>query len=113
MDPISNADRLVRLLRQQLEQKAKAKKEKKSTVQQPVRQSDLDYVRGITGAAAKSGLDDRQMHRMVVEHLLGEQFGADMVNEPRFQNIVDKVVDIMVEDPTISNLLLRVSAKSD
>lgn len=110
MDPISNSDRLVRLLRQQLEERSRAKKTRKGDETQPVRQSGLDQVRAIASEMAQTGGQDHQLRRLLVEQLLADQFGTGLVNEPRFQQVVDQVSELMSEDDAVSALLAQATA---
>lgn len=109
MDPVSNADRLVRLLRQKLELRNRAKRAQKTSEGQTVRQSGLDQIRLVTGEVSQAGGEPRQLHRVVVEQLLSEKFGSDLVNEPRFQQIVDQVFAIISDDADMSGLLAGVT----
>ena len=105
MDPVSNADRLVRLLRQKLEERDRTKKRQKTAEKQPVRLDGLEHVRAVAGEIAQAGADDRQLHRLLIEQLLSDQFGPGLINEPRFQQIVEQVSEMMAGDPAISALL--------
>jgi hypothetical protein len=105
MDAISNADRLVRMLRQRLEERAKAKVASRTVSAAPVDARGLDKVRAVTGELAGAGAKDEQLQRALVEQLLADQFGAAMVNEPKFQQIVDRVHAIMEEDLDVGAML--------
>lgn len=105
MDPVSNTDRLVRLLRQQLEQRSRSKRTQKTQTSEPVRQDGVERLRAVAGEVTEAGGQDHQLRRLLVEQLLSNQFGSQFVNEPRFQQIVDQVAETMAADPWIYDLL--------
>lgn len=109
MDPVSNADRLVRLLRQQLVERSRAKKTRKSQKNQSLQDDGVDRLRSVAGEVVRAGGQDQQLRRLLVEQLLSEQFGTALSNEPRFQQVVDQVSEIMSTDPSISDLLSQVT----
>lgn len=108
MDPISNADRLVLLLRQKLLERSKATakdrlaKNQKGNVEAPVQPS------GLQALAAIDGIDERDFRRALIQHLLADQLGPDLVNDAQFQQIVSRVTGAIEEDSDISQLLSRV-----
>jgi hypothetical protein len=110
MDPISNADRLARLLRQKLEERAKTKKGAPASKPQQIQPRGIDAVRAATGRLATSGVDDQHLKRALVEQLLADQFGVEMINDPQFQQIVDRVFDIMQNDKAIADALVGAMA---
>jgi hypothetical protein len=107
MDPISNTDRLVRLLRQKLEERAKTKASTPSAPATKVRPRGTETVRAITGEFVRAGVDDKQLRRALIEQLLADQFGPALANEAKFQQVIDRVDDIMAADPTIGPLVDR------
>ncbi len=111
MDPVSNSDRLVRLLRQQLVERSRAKSTRKSQKGKPAQNEGVDRLSAIAGEVVKAGGQDQQLRRLLVEQLLSDQFGPVLTNEPRFQQVVDQVSEIMSSDPSISDLLSQVTAE--
>jgi hypothetical protein len=105
VDPISNADRLVRLLRQRLEERSKAKSSDQTAATAQVRARGLDATKVITGQFARAGGKDGTLRRTLVEQLLADQFGSGLVNEPKFQQVVDRVTSAMEADPDIAQIL--------
>lgn len=109
MEPISTADRLVLLLRHKLEERAKAaaagRPATKSVVEAPP--SPLD----VRALAAVEWTDERPLRRAVIQHLLADQLGSELVNDAQFQQIVSRVSDAIEEDPKASKLLTEVIAE--
>jgi len=108
MDSISPADRLVLLLRQKLEERARiqrgpAGRQKSGTVR-PVEAT------GIQALASLETADERSLHRAIVQNLLADQLGQDLVNDAQFQQIVTRVSDALEDDATASALMRRVLA---
>ena len=117
MEPISNVDRLILLLRQRLQERSK------SAAAAP------GAARRASGDAAKTGLDsiralagvdeigDRQLGRALVQNILADQFGREVINDAQFQQVVDRVAETIQGDPGAAKLLagivqdLRASAR--
>jgi hypothetical protein len=104
MDPISNADRIVRLIRQRLEERTKAAITNKSQQAASV-QAREHSASAIAGELARAGAQDEQLRRSLVEQLLADQFGPVLVNDARFQQIVDLVARAMTADPAVGRLM--------
>ncbi len=102
MDPISNTDRLVLLLRQRLAQQKLSRPVGRSPAPAPARGGSLEAVRAVARTGAR---DDRQLKRALVQTILSDQFGQDMVNEARFQQLVARVSDALAADPDSARLL--------
>lgn len=103
MDPISNVDRLVLLLRQRLSERAATARGPAAVSRRPPAAPDA-----IRTLAAVEGLDPRRLRRTLIESLLAEAFGRSVVNEARFQQVVDRVTDTIEADAEAASLLGRV-----
>lgn len=103
MEPISGADRLVALLRQKLEERARGTLNR-ANAKPPVRSPSAEAT-GVQALAAVEGHDERQLRRAVVQHLLAEHFGAALVNDANFQQIITRVTDTLDDEPSTSQLL--------
>ena len=103
MEPISGTDRLLALLRQKLEERAKAGSSHRGSTKLPPNQSREPS--GVQAYAAIDGHDERQLRRALVQHLLGEQFGSELLNDAHFQQIVTRVTDAIEEDEGAARLL--------
>lgn len=105
MEPVSNVDRILLLLRQRLSEQTKAGRnttagrqtEQKSTAQ------------SIAALAANKGIDERAVRRTLIQALLAEQFGSVTINDARFQQVVSQVFDAIEDDPSAQKLLERVT----
>jgi hypothetical protein len=103
VDPIANIDQLVLVLRRRLLERSQADKAAFGKQRRPDRQaSALDSVYAL---ARIDGADDRQLRRGLIQSILAEQFGSSVINEAKFQQVVDRVVDTMEADATASKLL--------
>lgn len=52
--------------------------------------------------------DRKQTRRTVIQYLLADQFGDALINDARFQMVVDKVTEAISETPEGATLLDRV-----
>jgi len=108
MEPISNADRLVMLLKQKLEERAKAARgggKAKPNVAVPLEAS------GVKALAALEGADERSLRRAVIQNLLADQLDPSLLNDAQFQQIVTRVTDAVEDDRDASSLMLQVVAE--
>lgn len=58
--------------------------------------------------AALEGVDDRRLRRALIQNVLADQFGGDLLNEARFQQVVDRVTETLEQDTAGLRLLDRV-----
>jgi len=105
MEPVSNTDRLVLLLRRKLEERAKSAGASRSSAR-----SGQGVVTGrsaVRALAAAKGVDERQVRRAVIQSILADQLGPELMNDAKFQQIVSRVNDAITEDQRASSLLSR------
>ena len=69
------------------------------------RASGLGHVQAM---AALEGVDDEQLKRALVQDILADQFGPTLLNDAKFQQVVDRVTDAMKRDSGLSQVLSRV-----
>jgi hypothetical protein len=108
MEPISNTTRLVLLLRQRLlERSANAAggKARGSSAAPAPRSSALDTSQALAGV---DGIDERQLKRALIQDILADQFGTEMLNQAKFQQVVDNVTATLEDDAGASALLANV-----
>ena len=92
MEPISNADRLVLLLRQKLQERAKAGRaanRQKAVPDSPAEPSALQAL------AAVESVDEGVLRRAFVQNLLADQLGPELLNDAQFQQIVSRVTALL------------------
>lgn len=104
MEPISNIDRLVLLLRQRLQERSKMAPSKLAQRRGERPASGLDNVQALAGV---DGVDDHQLSRALVQSILVDQFGTGVINDAKFQQLIDRVTETLVEDAAASSLLAR------
>jgi hypothetical protein len=107
MDPVSNADNLVLLLRQKLRERARTSARGRAAAPQhagsePLKMSPVQQL------AAVEGVDERLLRRALVQNLLVEQFGPSMLNDAQFQQVVSRVTAAIEEDADASKLISHV-----
>lgn len=106
MEPISNVDRLVLLLRQRLQERERAKGVPKTAGRKPQGSGGVEAARAL---AAIGDVDERHLRRALIQGLLSDQFGQGVVNDAKFQQVVDRVVDAIEGDEHGRALLDRIS----
>ena len=109
MEPISSAERLVLILRQKLEERARASGKSRARERgQSVAPAEASGVRGL---AAVEGTDSRNFRRAVVQQILADQIGPSLINDAQFQLVVTRVSDAIENDPDTAALLSRAIAE--
>lgn len=111
MEALSAADRFVVLLRQKLAERAQAKAASGKRMAGADRAAPAKPQRPVAEVAAQAGADDRTLRRTIVEQLLTEHLGADLANEPRFQQVVERVTEIIAADDELGGMLSEVMAQ--
>ena len=111
MDPISNADRLVLLLKQKLQERTRTAAGRAGKKQQAEAQAPpAAPVSAAQALASVDGADEGPIRRAVIQNLLADQFGPALINDAQFQQIVSRVTEAFEEDPGASQLLARLIA---
>jgi hypothetical protein len=108
MIPVSNTDRLVRQIRQRLEERSSAGINVKAGSTDRVRPRGSAAVKAITSPIAKSGIEEEHLQRLIVEHLLVEQLGPKLANDAKFQQVIDQVTQSMTADISTKALMEEV-----
>jgi hypothetical protein len=96
MDPVSNANRIAMLLRQRLQERSKAAGSGRAGRADARREAAKKGA--VRGPDAIEGLDDRRLKRALIEDVLTDQFGAALVNDAKFQQVVDRVTETIEDD---------------
>lgn len=101
MDAISSRDVFVALLRQKLAERAARKRDKTTENQTSANAAPEQSATDLSALTAKSGAADRELRRVIIEQLLSSRFDGQLVNEPRFQQILDQVSEQIAADPEL------------
>lgn len=107
MDPVSNANRIAMLLRQRLQERSNA-----ATGQDGVRSGGGAPARArgkgaVHNPDAIEALDDRKLKRALIEDILADQFGQALLNDAKFQQVIDRVTEALDADSACGALLAR------
>ena len=108
MDPISNSDRMVALLRQKLEERMKAAR---APSKPGANVAAPSIPTGVQALAALDGADDRSLRRALIQHLLAGQLDPSLMNDAQFQQMVTRVTEAIEDDHEASQLMTRVLAE--
>lgn len=108
MDPISQVDQLAMILRQRILEQGKTRSAKRKPSGAQPRSS---WVANLKALAAAESVDDHQLRRALIQNILAEQFGRDLVNETKFQQVVERVVETLEGDASGSILMERCVAE--
>ena len=107
MDPISNVDRLVFLLRQRLTERSKLGAAARSGGKAAAAERAATGLDNVHALAAVDGVDDRQLSRALIQNILADQLGGKLLNEAKFQQVVDRVTETLESDGASAQLLAR------
>lgn len=111
MEALSTADRFVVLLRQKLAERAQAKALPGKRAGAADRAAGAAPHRPVAELAAQAGADDRTLRRTIVEQLLTDHLGTELANEPRFQQVVERVTELIAADDQLGGMLMEVMAE--
>ena len=106
MTQITNAERVLQLLRNQLERSARAR-DKGRTGDAAQRSTSAGPLERVQNIAALNGLPDEEVGRALIGGLLAEEFGPTVAASPRFQALVDEVFQALNADGASERLLNR------
>jgi hypothetical protein len=96
------------LLRQRLMERAKLAAKKAASSLGAVAEPPATPLSALTSLAANQGLDEHANRRAFVEHLLGTEFGDQLLNQAKFQQLVEQVTRVMETDPELSRQMTQV-----
>jgi hypothetical protein len=104
LDPINNVDRLVLVLRRRLEERARLAAGGAAT-RKP---ADPALARtSLEALAAVETVDDRQLRRALVQNILAEHLGPELINEANFHQVVESVTQTIEREPACAELMGR------
>jgi hypothetical protein len=107
MTVVTPVEGLVALLRQRLMADAKGRSILKAG--QP-RNTEHQAGSLVQALAEIEGFDERRLRRALIQDLLTDHFGKALVNDARFQQVVDRVTATLDEDAEGARLMSRVIA---
>jgi hypothetical protein len=107
VEPISNADRIVAILRQRLRDSAKAEAGKS---RETSKRGAPPVATGLAALATLGGANPAQLRRACIQALLAEQMGQQLLNDAHFQQVVGRVTEAIENDEAAAQLLDRVIA---
>ncbi len=108
MDPISQVDQLAMILRQRILDRSKARPAKPGRTDIETKSS---WVANLKALAATEAVDDHQLRRALIQNILLDQFGHGLINEMKFQQVVERVTEALETDSTASVLINRCVAE--
>jgi Holliday junction resolvasome RuvABC DNA-binding subunit len=103
MTRITNSEQILLLLRAHLERTRNAERQSKSD-SKAIKQARSKPIERMQ-ALSEAGLSESQLERALISGLLTEEFGSDLTNEPKFQQIIDEVTDALRRDARAHELL--------
>ncbi len=104
MDPISQIDQLVLILRQRIQERSKTAGARGKAAARDAAPASVDSLKAL---AAVDAVDDHQLRRALIQNILADQFGRGLVNDPKFQQVVERVTEALEGDETGAVLLDR------
>jgi hypothetical protein len=104
MDPVSHIDRLVMVLRQRMLERSKSSRARRNDTPADAKAGWVDNLHAL---AALESVDDHQLRRALVQNILADQFGSGLVNDPKFQQVVERVTETLEADAAGSVLINR------
>jgi phage terminase large subunit-like protein len=100
MQRITPTDRLIETVRRRLAARA-------STLRQSQPAGRAGGLQRAGAVARTGGISGRALTRAVVEGVLVDEFGEALVNEPRFQQVVERVTDALSGDADAESITER------
>ncbi|MGC1468448.1 MAG: hypothetical protein WA793_03630 [Sphingorhabdus sp.] len=94
------------LLQQQLQRVTSRKETRRAGKVDSNRSSQLTTIGRLKALAQLKELSNEEFERTLIQGLLIDEFGEAIVNDPRFQKMVDKVLAIISSDLKTRQLLL-------
>lgn len=104
MTLISNNDQILLLLRQQLKSLSERKDISRKNINR-VNVSNKNSVQRVKSLALLEELPDEDLERTFIQGLLVDELGEAIINDPKFQKVVDQVVQIITSEKKSKSLL--------
>jgi hypothetical protein len=110
MDPVSNANRIAMLLRQRLQERSKAAGAGRAGRPELGGRGETAKKGAVRRPDAVEALDDRRLRRALIEDILADQLGPALVNDAKFQQVVDQVTEAIEADTDGAAVFAKVVA---
>ncbi len=104
MTSVGNVERLVAVLQARLVERSR-ERGRAAQSRRASATKDVHVIRELASSAS-----DDQLKRALIQNLLADHFGRDLMNEARFQQVVGAVKDALQADEGGARLLDRVVA---
>ena len=75
------------------------------------REASGTWIENLKALAAVEEVDDHQLRRAFVQNILADQFGHGLINETKFQQVVERVTEALEADESGSALINRFVAE--
>ena len=98
------------LLRARLQERSKSESAARGGRRDLPGAADTRRRGAVRGASAIDALDDRRFKRALIENILADQLGPGLINDARFQQVVDQVAEAIDGDDDGAQLLAKVVA---
>ena len=108
MDPITSANPFAILLRQRLLERAKQAAKSAASKAATVSHTAPNSLAPLSSFVSNKCVTDHESNRALIEHMLGTEFGDHMLNQAKFQRLVDRVTKAMESDPELSRQMHKV-----
>ncbi len=105
MTRIDQNQQLIALVRQQLSQVSRARIARTAKVRNDKSSDSTHDVGKIRKLAAREGISEEEMQRALVQGILIEEFGEGVINDAKFQQIVDRITGLLQADDRAAVLL--------
>lgn len=102
MTRITNTDQIVLLVRSQLQRQQRIRRTDSKEKAQQSSEQTADQLQAI---AQLSSLPEDQQGRALIQGLLSQQFGDELVNDPSFQSVIEAVRSALASDEKSQALL--------
>ncbi len=106
MTRINNVDQLVLLLQERLDAASRKKRSAKNTktghTKAPTHTRDVSVAQDLLDSG---NFTENDIQHALIQGILSQEFGDRLVNDANFQQVVNKVVEIIDRDPDMRKLL--------
>ena len=96
---ITNSEQIALAMKARLQRLKKSPKPERTRPTDKVETSRSDQTNSLEVIVARQNDgDDDQLVQQIVTQILADEFGSDIVDDPRFKTVVDRVATLIMED---------------